>query len=312
MKKTLIISTILGIALVFGALYYTTSLSKKTSVAPLDETLQAATIQALNEVGTDGDKDGLSDWEERLWGTDPTNPDTDGDKTSDGEETKIKRDPTKAGPNDNVAPELTNTPPSTATSTLFTQGSFAQAYAEIYTKLSAGETLSDSQKEELAKRLIADISGNPILQERKAVTISELNLTTEAAQSAYEAYKQGFLAAIKATSPKEPENEAELLARAIQTKNKADFEKIAEIGKSHEALAKALIQLVTPSAIALTHLEVINSLYNISLADAGMARAETDPMTAIAALQRYVAGTKRLSLATSALSEEFKKAGFVF
>lgn len=311
MKKSLIISIIIGITLIFVAIYYVSTLNKDPA-SPLDKTLQAATIQALNEVGSDGDEDGLSDWEERLWGTDSTKPDTDGDGTNDGVEIKEKRDPNKAGPNDNVAPELVNTLPATATSTLFTQGSFAQAYAEIYTRLSAGESLSDSQKEELAERLIADISGNPILQEKKAITIGDLNLINLETQTEYLAYKQGFLDSIKSTSPKEPENEAELMAKAMQTKDKAAFAKIAEIGKSHESLANALIKIKTPSILALTHLEIINSLYNLSLADAGMARAETDPMTAIAALQRYVAGTQRLSSATAALSEEFKKVGLIF
>lgn len=312
MKKSLLIAILIGSTLIFGTLYYVSSLNKKQVTPALDETLQAATLQALGEVGTDADADGLSDWEERLWGTDPTKPDTDSDGTNDGEETKNKRDPTKKGPNDQVALELTATQNPIATSTLFTQGSFAQAYAQIYTKLSAGETLSAEQKEELSQHLIADISGNPILQTKKAITLEEIALTKENTVAAYEAYKQGFLSAIKKTSLSKPENEAEVLGRAIQTKNKADFEKIAEIGKSHDALATLLVKIPTPSNLALTHLEIINSLYNLSLADAGMARAETDPITAIAALQRYVAGTKRLSAVMTNLSDEFKKMNVTF
>jgi len=35
---------------------------------------------------TDSDNDGLLDWEEKLFGTDPQNPDSNGDGTLDGEE----------------------------------------------------------------------------------------------------------------------------------------------------------------------------------------------------------------------------------
>lgn len=48
----------------------------------------------------DADKDGLSDWEESLYGTDPKNPDTDEDGYLDGEEIISNRDPLKKGPDD--------------------------------------------------------------------------------------------------------------------------------------------------------------------------------------------------------------------
>ena len=65
----------------------------------------------LNNV--DSDNDGLLDWQEALYGTDPRNKDTDGDGTPDGEEIKENRDPLKANtaprgqePNDKISPEL--------------------------------------------------------------------------------------------------------------------------------------------------------------------------------------------------------------
>lgn len=50
----------------------------------------------------DTDGDGLLDWEEALWGTDPKNKDTDRDGTSDGTEVSMHRDPKKAGPRDSL------------------------------------------------------------------------------------------------------------------------------------------------------------------------------------------------------------------
>lgn len=53
----------------------------------------------------DSDADGLKSWEEALYGTDPENPDTDGDGTPDGQEIAARRDPLKKGPGDEL-PEL--------------------------------------------------------------------------------------------------------------------------------------------------------------------------------------------------------------
>ncbi len=50
----------------------------------------------------DRDYDGLEDWEEKIYGTDPDNPDTDGDGYLDGEEVASGYDPTKPAPNDKL------------------------------------------------------------------------------------------------------------------------------------------------------------------------------------------------------------------
>ena len=48
-------------------------------------------------VYNDADGDGLLNWEEALWGTDPDNPDTDGDSFSDGTEVKNGYNPSGQG-----------------------------------------------------------------------------------------------------------------------------------------------------------------------------------------------------------------------
>ncbi len=55
----------------------------------------------------DSDQDGLSDEEEKGYGTDPGNRDTDGDGYSDGAEVKSGYDPLKPAPGDRIAAEQT-------------------------------------------------------------------------------------------------------------------------------------------------------------------------------------------------------------
>jgi len=64
---------------------------------------QKGGLTQITEAQLDSDNDGLKDWEEKLWGTDPNNPDTDGDGVKDGEELKQGRDPLKPGPDDKLA-----------------------------------------------------------------------------------------------------------------------------------------------------------------------------------------------------------------
>ncbi len=53
----------------------------------------------------DPDHDGLTNAEEKLYGTDPNNPDTDGDGYSDGVEVRGGYNPLKAAPGDKVTPD---------------------------------------------------------------------------------------------------------------------------------------------------------------------------------------------------------------
>lgn len=55
--------------------------------------------QLTNPTGDD-DGDGLSNADERVWGTNATNPDTDGDGFKDGAEVQARHNPTIPGPND--------------------------------------------------------------------------------------------------------------------------------------------------------------------------------------------------------------------
>jgi len=83
--------------------------NKDNSISSVDAT--SSIIASLNNV--DSDKDGVPDWQEVLYGTDPKNPDSDKDGTPDGEEIKLNRDPLKANtapkgqaPNDTISPEI--------------------------------------------------------------------------------------------------------------------------------------------------------------------------------------------------------------
>ncbi len=58
--------------------------------------------QTNNNIFLDSDQDGLTNQEEKLYGTDPYNPDTDGDGYSDGAEVKAGYNPLKPAPGDKL------------------------------------------------------------------------------------------------------------------------------------------------------------------------------------------------------------------
>ncbi len=95
---------LLSIIVALGIIFLFSYLSKaqKTKTA-LTQTETQTKVQEFMVLDTDGD--GLKDWEEALWKTDPKVADTDKDGTSDGEEIDNNRDPLKTNlASKNVAP----------------------------------------------------------------------------------------------------------------------------------------------------------------------------------------------------------------
>lgn len=97
---------------------------------------------AINKnVFGDTDQDGLSDTEEKAYGTNPSNADTDNDGYSDGIELKGGYDPLKPAPNDKLAVQNTNEQSGSEVSTL-TSSLAEKIRTLVEQKNSANESIS--------------------------------------------------------------------------------------------------------------------------------------------------------------------------
>lgn len=100
MKKIPPYIIILGIILIVGGLVFVLNYAKK------EKELKGPTPKSskLSEENfRDSDNDGLRDWEEELYGTNPFNPDTDSDGFLDGEEVSSGRNPLIKAPGDELS-----------------------------------------------------------------------------------------------------------------------------------------------------------------------------------------------------------------
>ena len=89
------IVVIIAIVLIIGGLIFVLKLNKES-------VLKSKTSEISQENFKDSDNDGLKDWEEELYGTDPNNPDTDGDGYLDGQEVNSGHNPLVKAPNDEL------------------------------------------------------------------------------------------------------------------------------------------------------------------------------------------------------------------
>ena len=88
----LIILAIISTTIITVLLYE----KKEIPIEINDINLNYISTSTWSKIDTDGDKDGVLDWQEMLYGTDKNKADTDNDGTNDIEEIKNNRDPLKA------------------------------------------------------------------------------------------------------------------------------------------------------------------------------------------------------------------------
>ena len=86
------------ILIIFSILALLPAETKKQTTGP--PKTKEEIVQNLNR---DTDQDGLKDWEEKIYGTNPEKADTDKDGAPDGEEIKTSRNPLLAGPEDKLS-----------------------------------------------------------------------------------------------------------------------------------------------------------------------------------------------------------------
>jgi len=101
------------ILLIIGVLGGTVVLifSRLRKTQEVSQTPQTSSLPGANNGGQqivdptgDADADGLINADEKIWGSNPNNPDTDADGFKDGEEVQTNHNPTVASPNDKLPP----------------------------------------------------------------------------------------------------------------------------------------------------------------------------------------------------------------
>ncbi len=100
-RKARVLLAVLGFSILGLLVLFITAPTSPITSKEGNSDLKNSLVAALEK---DADQDGLKDWEESVYTTDPQNPDTDGDGIFDGEEVRQGRDPKKKGPDDILVP----------------------------------------------------------------------------------------------------------------------------------------------------------------------------------------------------------------
>lgn len=268
--------------------------TKKQHIAPKTAGASLALREAeLKNLSQDTDKDGLKDWEEQIFRTDPQNPDTDGDGTKDGEEIKLARDPLLKGPNDGVATStlLKNYSPYFAPDNL--TGRLAEKFgAEVIVPRLSGSS----------RPLDLESIGDQIISETLSETKPRQNYFTEKdvktskdnSAKALENYGNALINAISAFSSI-TRSPLEIFSGALGKDDLASLKSLDSYLTAYDKMLVAMKDIKTPPGLVSFHYQYMNLILAQKEAVGKIRNAENDIVSAIVGAQEFTSNFQEIT-----------------
>lgn len=288
-------SLVVGGGIVFGSLS-----AQKTPTEGAYQTTHSpdpATIAATHNIQEDSDNDGLKNWEEELFNTDPNRPDTDGDGTSDGEEVRAKRNPTIPGPDDaqqpatnktqRIAPDLSDDTKKISLTDLFFQSAFVNMAAGQTDSISESdaqamlqETIQNASIDALTSRVYTKKDIPHIIPTSKQ---SVQNYGNELGRITQQYQRLGERKELQIV-------QSELEEMALSQKPQQsypDIDGLEPIAADYKSLISEYQNIPVPTDAVAIHVRILTIEQSLHDAINSMKSIASDPMGGIFALQQY-------------------------
>lgn len=287
------------ILIIFAGWFYFSSYKNRQIqyTAEKEKSPLAVALSQTSQLDADTDGDGLKDWEELLWKTDPNNIDTDGDGTNDNEEITLGRNPLKAGPDDKISGKEDLVAQEKAASdenskqNILTAVYARKFFADYMALKTQKGVLTDLDKEKLVDSLMFEIENN--FKTKDVYGISNIKIIDSQKINLKE-YSQK-IKKILIEDKLINENETVVFNRLLENfKNKAsgenygaDVKKLLNIAEIYHQASISLVSIETPDKLIKEHLLVVNNLNNMGEEVKLMASAINDPINGWAGFRLY-------------------------
>jgi hypothetical protein len=271
-------------------------LSKNTFSFASDKeglTYSTATIGGL--VSRDSDGDGIPDWEENLWGTDP-----------------LKRETTPGIPDSSVINKLKaeqggySLEGEYESEDLTETDKFSRELFSTIATLSQAGAVDEEVAEKITSSLAEQIQ-NPT--QKKIYTLSDIKITSDDSVTATKKYNDTLDDIIEKKYPIKG-NILEILTRFIVDENNVDSSVLAEIEpiiEQRNKIIEAIVQTEVPQALSVLHLDLINALQKYSETLKGLTFFESDPIVTLGAISQFEETVSLMESAVTKLKEAIEE-----
>jgi len=306
-------ATFFSVALIAGAY----ALAQGVATPPVAVASEESAL--LYAIATrDADADGLPDWEEALYGTDPKNPDSRNLGMTDGQAVARGLVVPKAIAD---VPTATSTPwrgagidssiPVPADGTL--TDTFAKSFFTLYlsaVKKSPNGNLSESDTRNIATEALAKLAQSVTLSSdyKSPQDITVVGSGPDVMR-AYAVTAEAVFLVNKATASK---SEIFYLKDILENNDTSAPAHISSIAKGYRSTATGLAVLPVPAELASNHLALINAMAHLAEIIEDFTRVDSDPLATMLALQLYPEAVLDLGNSFIRLHGVYESAGVTF
>jgi hypothetical protein len=266
-----ILTVAIGGIIIFAVAYLLSS--KNHFFSKKEPNLRAENLTVNQLLQRDLDEDGVTDWEESLWGTDPNKK-----ETFDGILDKIyieNRRKELGGKEEINAGELTETE------------KFAREFFASLAAMKASGEIDDSTINNFSSALGQKIASSPILNQYSEKDIELTKGDELADQEEYYKIAADLYEKYKGRGIGDELEIAGGLAEAEKNNVNDNPQELTRIAKAYKDFAGALLKIPAPRSLLKYHLEIINNANNTGIAVENMAKIATDPLIGISSLSQY-------------------------
>ena len=282
--------------------FFSKSENKKDNVVTLGTTTRASLDNR------DSDEDGLPDWEEALYKSDPFKKDTDGDGTNDGDEVRAGRDPivantspTGEAPNDLL---LVVQDPTFSSST----GKFTEAQKTFLLNFltKAGQDI----RETTYRDLISKFDATKFKPQRQLV---DLNITADNSDADFKRFVNDFGAVIlRYKTASAPRSEVDILNDYAKTQNLQDLQDLQLNIIGYKNFARELRTIAVPSGIAKQYLLLVSGYEGMALGLQGLQQIKENPVDATGGYEGYMIYQTQVADGYAAIVTQIQSRKIVF
>lgn len=274
-----------GLALLIGSL-----VGNKTQFTKEKGNGDGSLIVVRDLVEKDTDSDGVPDWKESLWSTNPNTPNTF-PNISDYEYVKEKE------------LLLANTQMSGSYTTggdpTTTTDAFARDVVTLVSALNASGQLTQENQQAIVTQIQNYIQNHPGSKEYQISDIKVVPSST-ATEKSYGTQTTAIITKNKIT-----ENDAIALANYGKNIELGDFSTYVAISKKYQNIVDEFLKIATPTGAITAHLDLINAAQGLSDAYEGLSLYETDSLLSLVAYSQLEEKLAIFSLASQSMANYF-------
>ncbi len=221
-------------------------------------------------VETDTNGNGIPDWQESLWGLDPS---------KNGAENKKFIDDKKAS--------LGIVASSSAEAPLSDTERFSREFFSVILSLRESGTLDEKSLGAVAENITKSLSASAKEKYAGRYTIDSIKISDDNSAANLKKYQSSLVALIKTYTDEGVGTEMKSVSDALAYSDPRPLEGLSLIQKSYADFAKGLLAIRAPRSLSATHLSLVNSADIIARTIEPLTHLLEDPLTALPALVAY-------------------------